>query len=73
MDYLAYLLVVALIIGSVFWGADRHLCLKDAGKDLHLHLGDLLVLRDASEPQLRVHFEAQIAMVKELIRKHCSL
>lgn len=72
MEIFGWIIVLAVLILVIF-AADRCLWVKEIEKDLNLYLGDVLVLRDASESPHRVHFEAEVARVKTLIRKHFKL
>ena len=64
------LLYLVIILALVIFAADRHLCLKDVEKDLKLMLGDFLVARDCSEGRIKVHYQATVSAVKQLIRTH---
>jgi hypothetical protein len=67
------LVYVAIILALAVFALDRHLILKEVERDLKECLGDLEVLRDASSADLRVHFSAQVAATKSLIRNHFKL
>jgi hypothetical protein len=66
-------LCLLVFLGTVIWGADRALILKQVEIDLKEYLGDVLVARDASDCPQRVHFDAQVFALKTLIRKHFTL
>lgn len=70
---LLYFLVAAALVVITLVAVDRHLCLKDLEKDLKEYLGDLLVARDCSEGQVRVHYQATVSGIKSLIRRHFNL
>ena len=72
MEIFGWIAVVAFVL-LAFFAADRYLWVKEIEKDLKEYLGDVLVLRDASESPHRIHFEAEVARVKTLIRKHFKL
>jgi hypothetical protein len=66
--------LLIVFIGSLIWGADRHLCLKDVEIDLKEYLGDLLVSRDSSVGEAcKCCRQNTIYSVKSLIRKHFKL
>ena len=64
--------VVAFVL-LVIWAADRALFVKEIEKDLKQWLGDAMVARDSAEASVRVHYIAQVAAIKTLIRKHFKL
>ena len=69
---ISVLVALLVVFGIFMWGLDRHLCLRDLHKDLNNYLGDILVARDSSPSNIKVHFEAQVFALKALIRKNFS-
>lgn len=70
MDTLLILFASAIVLGSLIWGLDRHLCLKELHIDLSEYLHQVMEARDKSESPIRVHFDAQVFALKTLIKKH---
>ena len=66
--------VFILFIGSLVFGIDKHLWVKEIEKDLKLLLGDFEVSRDAaSSKTCACCRQTVIAQVKSLIRNHFVL
>jgi hypothetical protein len=72
MEAMLWVLVVVFVL-TVIFAADRQLWIKEIEKDLKEFLGDSLVARDAAEKSIKVYYQAQVAAIKVLIRKHFKL
>ena len=72
MEIAFWLIVASALTFAILANEYRHMN-KKIEKDLKGYLGDILVLRDTSEPPQKVHFEAEVVRIKSLIRKHFTL
>jgi hypothetical protein len=72
MEAILWILAVVFVL-TVIFAADRQLWIKEIEKDLKEFLGDSMVARDAAEKSIKVHYQAQVAALRTLIKKHFKL
>lgn len=66
--------LIVVFLGSLVWGIDRHLCLRDVEISMKDYLGDLLVSRDSARDKLcECCAQSRVLEFKTLIRKHFNL
>lgn len=72
MEIAFWLALAAALVCALIALDSRHWYNK-IESDLKDYLGDVQVARDAAPGGLRVHFDAQVAALKSIIRKHFDL